>query len=206
MNRQLLSLDSLLTAAIFAARKHQGQVRKDHQASPYVTHPLTVARLIDTIGEIQDQDILIAAILHDTLEDTDTRPEDLQEHFGTDVLTMVLEVTDDKSLPKICRKQRQVIHAPHLSYAARIIKLADKIVNCTDILRNPPFDWSLTRRQEYIQWAADVVFQIRGTNPPLEQAFDELFAEAEALLNFRLQPFDTVNSRPWGPGASNPCP
>ncbi|MFU8826106.1 MAG: HD domain-containing protein, partial [Brevefilum sp.] len=205
MKCQALNLDSILTAATFAAQKHHGQVRKDQQASPYVTHPLTVARLIYTIGEIQDQDILIAAILHDTLEDTNTRPEDLQEHFGTDVLAMVLEVTDDKSLPKLCRKQLQVIHAPQLSYPARIIKLADKIVNCTDILRNPPVDWSLTRRQEYIQWAADVVFQIRGTNAPLEQAFDELFAEAEALLNFHLQPFDTVSNRAWGPGANDTC-
>lgn len=205
MNCQLHSLDSILTAAIFAAQKHHGQVRKDQQASPYITHPLTVARLIDTIGEIEDPDILIAAILHDTLEDTDTQPEEIRDRFGPDVLAMVLDVSDDKSLAKMCRKQLQVIHAPRLSYPARIIKLADKIANCTDILRTPPADWSLSRRQDYIQWAADVVFQMRGTNAPLEQALDELLAEAEALLNFHLQPFDTVSNRAWGAGANDTC-
>jgi GTP diphosphokinase / guanosine-3',5'-bis(diphosphate) 3'-diphosphatase len=193
-----IPLDAILTAAIFAACKHQGQVRKDELASPYITHPLSVAREIYATGKVDDQPILVAAILHDTLEDTETTQDELQQHFGEDVLSIVLEVTDDKTLNKARRKQRQVIHAPQLSYAARIIKLADKLVNCRDILHMPPRDWTLVRRQEYIQWAADVLTQIRGTNPPLEEAFDKMAAEAEAELNFTLQPFDTVNQRPWG--------
>lgn len=192
-----ISLDAILTAAIFAAHKHQGHIRKDDRGSPYVTHPLSVARLIYQIGQVQDTHILIAAILHDTIEDTPTSPDEIRDRFGEDVLSIVLEVTDDKSLQKERRKQLQVIHSPHLSYGARIVKLADKIVNCQDILHMPPKDWTLVRRQDYIQWAADVVAQIRGTNPPLEAVFDEMLTEAEKELGFHIQPFSTVNERPW---------
>ena len=196
-----LPLDTILEAAIFAACKHQGHIRKDALASPYITHPLTVAREIYAIGKVDDQPILVAAILHDTLEDTKTTRDELRQHFGQEVLSIVLEVTDDKTLIKERRKQLQVIHAPQLSNAARIIKIADKLVNCRDIWHMPPKDWSLVRRQEYIQWAADVLAQIRGTNPPLEAAFEKMAAQAEAELDFSLQPFDTVNQRPWGPEA-----
>jgi GTP diphosphokinase / guanosine-3',5'-bis(diphosphate) 3'-diphosphatase len=194
-----IHVDAILAAANFAARKHQGQVRKNEHASPYITHPLTVAREISATGKVDDQSILVAAILHDTLEDTETTRDELQQHFGEDVLSIVLEVTDDKSLNKERRKQLQVIHAPQLSYAARIIKLADKLVNCRDILHMPPRDWTLVRRQEYIQWSADVLAQIRNTNPPLEAAFDKMASKAETELGFFLQPFDSVNQRPWGP-------
>lgn len=194
-----LHLDSILDAAIFAARKHQRYVRKDERASPYVTHPLAVARTIYKIGKVHDPIILIAAVLHDTIEDTDTTEAEIQEHFGSDILSIVLEVTDDKSQKKIIRKQQQVIHSPDLSYAAKIIKLADKLINCRDILHTPPKDWTLDRRREYIQWAADVVAQIRNTNPSLESAFDEMLTQAQKTLNFTLEPFETVNNRPWGP-------
>jgi GTP diphosphokinase / guanosine-3',5'-bis(diphosphate) 3'-diphosphatase len=196
-----IDLDAILEAAIFAACKHQGHIRKNQLASPYITHPLSVAREIYATGNVDDQPILVAAILHDTLEDTNTNKDELRDLFGEDVLSIVLEVTDDKSLIKERRKQLQVIHAPQLSYAARIIKIADKLVNCRDILHVPPKDWTLVRRQEYIQWAADVLAQIRGTNPPLEAAFDKIAAQAEAELDFTLQPFNTVNQRPWGPEA-----
>ena len=200
-----INLESLFDAAIFAARKHQGQVRKDEQASPYITHPLAVARELASLGQIYDQNILIAAILHDTIEDTATQPDEIRIQFGAEVLAIVLEVSDDKSLDKLCRKQRQVINAPQLSYPARIIKLGDKLLNCRDILHTPPQKWTLKRRQEYIQWAADVITQIRGTNANLENAFDLLVSDAESILNFHLEPFETVNNRPWGPGSSDKC-
>jgi GTP diphosphokinase / guanosine-3',5'-bis(diphosphate) 3'-diphosphatase len=113
-------------------------------------------------------------------------------------------VTDDKSLIKERRKQLQVIHAPQLSYAARIIKLSGQACQLPGYLHMPPRDWTLVRRQEYIQWAADVLAQIRGTNPPLEEAFDKMAAQAEAELDFTLQPFDTVNQRPLGTRAGIP--
>lgn len=186
-----INLDAILEAAIFAALKHQGQVRKDEQASPYITHPLAVAREIYATGKVDDLNILIAAILHDTIEDTKTNTDEIRAHFGEEVLSFILEVTDDKSLDKDERKLLQVIHSPDLSYPARMIKLADKLVNCRDILHTPPKDWDIIRRREYIQWAYNVVAQIRDTNPHLEAAFDEILVEAEASLNFHLKPFKT---------------
>ena len=193
------SLEDLFNAAIFAARKHQGQVRKDRRASPYVTHPLAVARTIYEIGGINDRDTLVAAILHDTLEDTQTTPDDIREIFGGDVVSIVLEVTDDKTQIKMERKRQQVIHAEHLSQAARVIKLADKLINCRDIINHPPDDWPLSRRRDYIQWAADVISRVRGTNPQLEDAFDRMLSDAEAKLEFKIEPYETVGNRPWAP-------
>jgi len=198
-----INLDAILNAINFAVLKHHGQVRKDECASPYITHPLSVAREIYTTGKLTDQNLLLAAILHDTLEDTHTSAEEIEASFGNDVLTIVFEVTDDKSLDKALRKRLQVMHAAELSYPARVLKLADKLVNCRDILHTPPKKWSLKRRQDYLQWAADVIAQIRHTNPHLEAAFDHLLAEAETHLGFHLEPFETVHTRPWGPPPEN---
>jgi len=191
-------LSQILEAVIFAAIKHQGQIRKDESGSPYVTHPLMVAQTLWNIGGVWDTRTLIAAILHDALEDTKTTPEEISERFGEAVLAIVLEVTDDKSLERIERKRLQVKHAPDLSQAAKIIKLGDKLVNCRDILYFPPKDWSLERRRDYIQWGADVVAKIRGVNPALETAFDAMLREAEELLDYSIQSFQSVNQRPWG--------
>lgn len=194
-----MQLGKILEAAIFAARKHQGQIRKDQQGSPYITHPLSVAKIILEVGGIDDLQTLIAAILHDTIEDTETTKADVGNNFGEDVLSIVLEVTDDKSLEKIERKRLQVVHAAELSRPAKIIKLGDKLINCQDILNSPPKDWTLKRRRIYIQWGADVVNRLSGTNIPLEDAFDEMFAQAEQQLNFKIQPIETLHQRPWAP-------
>ncbi len=197
-----IACDKILDAVVFAARKHQGQVRKDQQGSPYVTHPLTVARTLYQVGEVQDETALIAAILHDTLEDTDTSEEEIRERFGEKVLKVVLEVTDNKDLEKMERKRQQVIHAPDLSLPAKLIKLGDKLTNCRDILTSPPKDWTLERRQRYIQWAADVLAEIRGTSARLEEAFDQMLLDAEQQLEFTIKPFQSVNQRPWAPDLS----
>ncbi len=194
-----IEINRLLEAIDFAARKHQNQVRKDQCGSPYITHPLSVAQVIWQTGGVESIHILIAAILHDTIEDTDTSKVEICDQFGKNILALVLEVTDDKSLEKIERKRLQVAHASDLTYGAKIIKLADKLVNCRDILLSPPRDWSLKRRQDYIQWAADVTHHIRGTNPPLENAFDEMLQEAQKQFAFTIQPFETVNQRRWAP-------
>ena len=192
-------LDQLLTAINFAALKHQDQIRKDQRGTPYITHPLSVAQAILQIGEIEDSNLLIAAVLHDTLEDTNTGEDELRDQFGEDILALILEVTDDKSLKKMERKRLQVVHASGLSTGAKILKLADKLVNCRDILLSPPRNWPLSRRQAYIQWAADVVYQIRGTNLELEHAFDETLQDAQAQLSFSIQSFETIDQRPWAP-------
>ena len=199
-------VEQLFNAAIFAAKKHQGQVRKDQRGSPYVTHPLIVTKTLWEIGGVRDSTTLVAAILHDTLEDTRTTPEEIRERFGGVVLAVVLEVTDDKSLEKIDRKRLQVVHAPELSLPAKLIKLGDKLTNCRDILESPPSDWPLQRRRHYIQWAADVIAKIRGVNPPLENAFDQMLIEAESQLQFSIQPFSSVDQRPWAPNPSSNSP
>lgn len=173
------NLAKLLQAASFAAKKHRGQQRKGAVEEPYINHPLEVANLLANVGKVEDYDILIAALLHDTIEDTETTKEEIAELFGKRVSAMVLEVTDDKSLPKAERKQKQIEHAPHLSVGAKQIKLADKSSNIRDVTENPPDFWSDERRLEYILWGEKVIAGVRGVNENLEQYFDELIAQAK---------------------------
>ena len=128
----------LLRAAVFAAERHRAQKRKDAQASPYINHPLQVAELLASVGGVDDARVLAAAVLHDTLEDTQTTPAELEERFGSEVRVMVEEVSDDKSLPKLERKRLQIDHASGLSAGAKLIKLGDKISNVKDVVENPP--------------------------------------------------------------------
>jgi len=172
------NLNKLLEAASFAAKKHRNQKRKGSDAEPYINHPLEVANLLANIGKVEDYNILIAAILHDTIEDTETTKEEIIGRFGEEVCSYVLEVTDDKSLPKQVRKQKQVEHAPHLSYGAKQIKLGDKISNITDVTNNPPHDWSKQRRIEYVEWGEKVVAGLRGVNKELEDFFDQTAKKA----------------------------
>ncbi len=167
-------LPKLLQAISFAARKHAAQKRKGADEQPYVNHVLEVANLLANVGNIEDYDVLIAAVLHDTIEDTETTKEEITKLFGVAVCGYVLEVTDDKSLPKATRKQLQIEHAPHLSNAAKYIKLADKISNIRDVSENPPDGWSAERRLEYINWGEQVIAGLRGVNENLENYFDEL--------------------------------
>ena len=173
------NLAKLLRAACFAAKKHAGQKRKGANEEPYLNHPLEVANLLANVGKIEDYDILIAALLHDTIEDTGTTREELTELFGERVCNYVLEVTDDKSLPKQTRKRLQIEHAPHLSPGAKQIKLGDKISNITDIMNSPPKDWSRERKIEYVEWGEKVVAGLRGANANLEKYFDEMAAKAK---------------------------
>lgn len=175
-------LEKLLKAANFAAQKHKRQKRKGINGEPYINHPLEVAQILVSVGKVNDTDILIAAILHDTVEDTDTRKEDIIEIFGNNVAEMVMEVTDDKSLPKAERKRLQIEHAPHLSNGAKQIKLADKTNNIGDILHNPPENWSNERRADYIEWGQKVVAGLRGVNEDLEKNFDKLISKANKKL------------------------
>jgi len=172
----------LLEAASFAAKKHRKQQRKGALCEPYINHPLEVAFLLTEIGKVEDIDILIAAILHDTIEDTKTSEAEINKIFGKKVAEFVLEVTDDKTLSKDERKQMQIDHAPTLSTGAKHIKLADKISNIEDIIENPPEHWSLERRIEYIEWGENVIEGVRGTNSKLEDFFDELVLRAKKRL------------------------
>jgi guanosine-3',5'-bis(diphosphate) 3'-pyrophosphohydrolase len=124
----------------------------------------------------------MAAILHDTLEDTETTPEELDGVFGSEVRDLVLEVTDDKRLPKADRKRIQIEHASRSSPKGKLVKLGDKIANVRDVAATPPADWSLDRRRDYLDWTARVVAGCRGTNAELERYYDEVLASAQAAL------------------------
>jgi guanosine-3',5'-bis(diphosphate) 3'-pyrophosphohydrolase len=175
-------LNKLIEAASFAAKKHAGQTRKGAGAEPYINHPLEVANILVNIGKIEDYDVLIAAILHDTVEDVGVTIEEIAEMFGETVAGYVSEVTDDKSLPKATRKQLQIEHAPHLSNGAKYIKLGDKISNVRDVSKNPPDGWSKERRLEYIDWSEKVINGLRGVNDSLEKHFDGLATKAREKI------------------------
>lgn len=172
----------LLKALRFSADKHRHQRRKDVAQSPYINHPIEVVQLLWEVGGVREDAILLAAILHDTIEDTEARPEEICEAFGEAVMGFVMEVTDDKSLPKQERKRLQVETAPHKSYGAKLIKLADKACNVRNLVTTPPRDWSLERRQEYLLWTEQVVAGLRGTNPALEAYYDHELASGKLLL------------------------
>lgn len=172
----------LLEAIRFAAEKHRDQRRKDSQQSPYINHPIEVTQLLWEVGGVRDIEVLLAAVLHDTVEDTGTRPEEISDRFGADVLSFVTEVTDDKSLPKGERKRLQIEHAPNISFGAKLIKLADKSCNVRNLVTMPPKDWPLKRRQEYLLWTEKVVAGMRGTNLALEEYYDHELASGKFLL------------------------
>lgn len=177
------AIGSILAAVHFAADKHRDQRRKDAKASPYINHPIEVAELLERVGGITDIVTLQGALLHDTIEDTNTTPEELENAFGKEVRHIVEEVTDDKQLSKEDRKRLQIEHAPHVSLKAKQIKLADKIANVRSVTEGPPAKWSLARRKEYLDWTEQVVAGLRGANPALEAHYRELLARGRKVLD-----------------------
>jgi len=172
----------LLKAIRFASLKHNNHRRKDADESPYINHPIAVAEMLWRVGKVRDMATIISGILHDTIEDTDTTPEDLRKEFNSQICSVVEEVTDDKGLSKEDRKRLQVENAHHKSLRARHIKLADKICNIQDLAISPPSDWTMDRKIDYIRWSVDVINEIRGTNADLEMYFDSLCSETEQLV------------------------
>ena len=177
MRQPKKGLELVIRAAGFAAHKHRDQRRKDVNQSPYINHPLELAEVLLTEGLIADPVTLAGALLHDTIEDTQTTFDELRGQFGTRVADIVMEVTDTKFIDPRVRKRLQVAKARRASLAARRIKLADKICNLRDILAHPPAKWSLDRKREYFDWAKSVVDRVRGTNARLERRFDEVYAQ-----------------------------
>ena len=168
-------LKLLLKALSFATHKHKDQRRKDVDASPYINHPISLANILCNEAHVTDVEVICGALLHDTVEDTDTTPEELESAFGEPIRAIVMDVTDDKSLPKEERKQQQIDHAAYASSKARLVKLADKISNLRDVSNSPPPEWSLERKREYFDWGKQVIERIRGTHPLLESLFDEAY-------------------------------
>ena len=169
-------LPLVLQALAFAADKHRDQRRKDAAASPYINHPIALANVLVREGDVTDPAVLAAALLHDTVEDTQTTPAELRAAFGPGIAAIVEEVTDDKSLPKAERKRLQVEHAATMTREAKLVKLADKICNLRDMADHPPAKWDLARRREYFEWAKAVIDGLRGAHPKLEALFDAAYA------------------------------
>lgn len=165
----------ILAAAQFAAGKHAQQKRKGAGGEPYINHLIEVAELIASNSETLDTELMMAAFLHDTVEDTGVTLTELVDCFGSNVSALVAEVTDDKSLPDKTRKRLQVETAPHKSERAQTLKLADKISNLRSILVSPPVGWSLERKRQYFEWAKAVVDGLTSPNPMLKSEFEKTY-------------------------------
>ena len=175
-----VALPKFIRALQFASRKHSTQRRKDADASPYINHPIALVSILAVEAGIQDPDVLCAALLHDTIEDTNTTPDEIVMKFGEFIAGIVSEVTDDKSLAKQQRKELQIEHAPKLSREAGLVKFADKIANLRDVAHSPPANWELQRRQEYFDWAKSVVDNIPEPPQILRELFDAAYARRPA--------------------------
>lgn len=174
-----------LSALSFAAYKHRNQRRKDAAETPYINHPIAVANILLNEAGITGETVLISALLHDTVEDTDTSFEEIEQQFGRMVREIVAEVTDDKSLPQAERKQKQIEHASGLSDRAGLLKLADKTANLRDMINATPDGWPASRIDDYIEWGSAVVAQLRGRHTQLEALFDKAYTQAKAALNHK---------------------
>jgi guanosine-3',5'-bis(diphosphate) 3'-pyrophosphohydrolase len=188
----MTDLQGFLQAAAFAARKHRLQRRKDAEASPYINHPIEVAAILAGEGGVTDGLTLVAAVLHDTLEDTETTPAELATVFGPVIRDLVQEVTDDRTLLKAERKTRQAVGAAHLTDRAKLLRIADKIANVRDVTHHPPAHWDLPRRREYLAWTEQVVAGCRGVNPGLEATYDRVLEEGRAVLESQPLPTPDV--------------
>jgi guanosine-3',5'-bis(diphosphate) 3'-pyrophosphohydrolase len=177
MTLEETDLELLLKALDFAAYKHREQRRRNVGASPYINHPISVVNILCNEGHVTDIEVICGALLHDTVEDTETTGAELVAEFGEAIAGIVMDVTDDKSLLKHERKEQQVEHAAHIRDQAKLVKLADKISNLRDVANDPPADWDMQRRQEYFDWAKRVIDQLRGVHPVLEGLFDQAYAD-----------------------------
>ena len=171
-----------IKAVAFAAEKHRNQRRRDEEASPYINHPIALANVLANEGEVTDMSVLCAAILHDTIEDTETTAAELEANFGKRITSIVIEVTDDKTLRKHERKRLQIEQAPHSSYEAKLVKLADKICNLRDMLVSPPRDWNLERKVGYFEWAGQVAMGLSGAHAELEAILSVLIKRRSELV------------------------
>jgi (p)ppGpp synthase/HD superfamily hydrolase len=179
MSDCLLHARQILAAARFAAERHAGQRRKGDSAEPYVNHLLEVAELLARLSDELDTNLIVAALLHDTIEDVGVTRAEIARRFGEDVASLVAEVTDDKSLPKEARKALQIENAAHKSPRAQALSAADKITNIRSIATSPPANWSFERRVEYVRWARQVVGCYSHLNGRLADEFQRVSAELQ---------------------------
>lgn len=168
-------ISSYSKAALFASIKHKHQKRKGADKVPYINHLIEVTDILINTGGVTEIDVIVTALLHDTVEDTNTTFEEIENIFGAKVAHYVSEVTDDKTLPQAKRKELQITHANSMSFEAKLVKLADKICNVREILENPPEGWSNERKVHYFFWSKAVVDNLGDVNKPMQKKFEEIF-------------------------------
>jgi guanosine-3',5'-bis(diphosphate) 3'-pyrophosphohydrolase len=178
----LAGLRLVSEAADLAARRHNGMARKGRGNEPYINHLAEVANLLAAATDGADAELVAAGWLHDTVEDTDTTREELAQKFGERVAALVVEVTDDMSLPKDQRRQKQIVDAPKKSPGAKLIKIADKISNIRARILPEPTQDARADLIDYVAWAEKVVAGCRGINAPLDRTFDETVKLARSTL------------------------
>jgi (p)ppGpp synthase/HD superfamily hydrolase len=161
----------IIHAAHLASQWHARQRRKGANQEPYINHLIEVAALVSAAGACDD--VICAALLHDAIEDQGVSAATIAALFGPDVAALVVEVTDDKALPKAERKAIQIVIAPNLSQGAKLIRLADKVSNVRSVASSPPIDWSQQRRLDYVAFCQKVVAGLRGSDAALEGMFDQ---------------------------------
>ena len=173
----------LITHALrFAAERHSSQRRKGQAKEPYVNHLAEVSELVADATEGKDVNLIAAALLHDTIEDTETSSDELIATFNNDIAQLVADVTDDKSLPKQDRKHLQVVNSRAQNMRVKLLKLADKTSNLRSLANSPPENWNTEQKQAYIDWAIKVAAGLKGVNPWLEERFDEALRRAQQAL------------------------
>lgn len=187
------TLPGIFNALEYAAYKHRHQKRKGAFGIPYINHPIEVANFLIKYCKNPSSELIIAAILHDTLEDTTAKPQDLEIQFGSKVLKIVLELTDDMKLSSVKRKRLQVEKAQTLSLEARAIKIADKSCNIDDILTTR-IGWAINRKISYVQWAIEVISQIGDSHPELYVEFNAIVMKAEEILKTDFSNSNRTNS------------
>lgn len=172
----LYNLKLFFSVCEFSAEKHKSQKRKNSAGDPYFVHPLHVAYILAQNG-INNINVLCAAVLHDTVEDTGTTRDELIELVGEYITNIVYECTDNKSLPKVQRKIDQIEHAKHISHEAKLVKLADKYSNLSTIASDPPAKWCKEEIQGYTEWCYAVCSNMKGTNAGIEAQLHEIFSK-----------------------------
>jgi guanosine-3',5'-bis(diphosphate) 3'-pyrophosphohydrolase len=160
-------------AAELAARRHNGMARKGRGNEPYINHLAEVANLLSAATDGADAELVAAGWLHDSIEDTETTREELAQKFSERVASLVVECTDDMNLPKAERRRLQVVHAPHKSPSAKLIKIADKISNIGARIHPDPSAEERDDLVDYTNWAEQVVAGCRGGNAWLDAKFDD---------------------------------
>ncbi|MCK5823733.1 MAG: HD domain-containing protein [Bacteroidales bacterium] len=175
-------MQNIFMAYNYAAQKHKGQVRKGNDKAPYINHPISVVHTLTSTGNVVDNATIIAGILHDVIEDTNTNPNEIAELFSWEIANIVLEISDKKNISSDKRKAMQIFNASKLTHKAKLIRIADKICNVRDIIDFPPRLWNIQRRINYLLWTKKVLDEIKGTHIDLENLYLEVFNEGMLTL------------------------